>query len=77
MADSEIIPHAKHIAMHNSIPGVSTTAEIPTEALPSVNHTLASKAHRTGRGGISSSAARQIHAPISGRDAINSSSASS
>lgn len=65
MADSGMIPAGADIAMHNFLSHVQKY------------QSQMRNVQRKGRGGISSSAARQIHAPISGRDAINSSSASS
>lgn len=83
MADSTIIPDTTHIATHNSLPHCKKLRSVDWQLLKAFAHLGKGRAdsrccvHRKGRGGISPSAVRQIHAPISGREAINSPSASS
>lgn len=73
MADIEIIPNAADIAMHKSI---SHMRRLKQFCSARVRRHFFHTAYRNGSGGISPSIVRHIQAPISGRDAINSSNAS-
>lgn len=74
MADSGIIPDIRHIATHNSLLRRKRFESGVKQTPISTVETSGVCVHRNGRGGISPAAVRQIHARISGRDEISSSS---